>query len=218
MAVLLGVLAAGYFVLAGLDYGVAMVARQRSEYDRIAPFFLGNEVWLVGAVGFLLGAYPLTDGELLTEHRLPIGVALLGVVMVTAAYGMRLFSRGRYLDVVAKIGGILAASGWGYAFGGTVGGAVAVVLLALHGWAFLNHRWGILAATTVAIVAGVGFVGTHLELIPADEATLRVVVPVAMVIVPLLVLIQALTWWTFRSSLRETPQAAEREPDVRQAV
>ncbi|WP_117212717.1 cytochrome d ubiquinol oxidase subunit II [Allorhizocola rhizosphaerae] len=242
MAVLLGVLVVGYFVLAGLDYGVAMVARERSDYDRIAVFFLANEVWLVGAAGFLIGAYPVSEGELFGAHGVPVGVALLGVVTVTAAYGMRLFTRGRVLDAVAKIGGIVATAGWGaalagMAFGSTarhdpaplgsalldpaaasgnltpsvMGAAVAVVLFAVHGWAFLNRRWAALGATSAAIVAAVLLVGWRLQWTPADAATLDVVVPIAWVVVPLLLLIQAITWWMFRDTLRPLPHAASHE-------
>src|SRR5262249_4133 len=92
MAVLLAILFCGYFVLAGLDYGVALVAAGRSDLDRIAPFFLGNEVWLVAAIGLLFGAFPTAEGLLRGAYRGPGPLAVMGVVIVTAAFGLRVFT------------------------------------------------------------------------------------------------------------------------------
>jgi cytochrome bd ubiquinol oxidase subunit II len=206
MAILLGLLFAGYFVLGGLDYGAALVSRGRADLDRVAPFFLGNEVWLVAATGFLLGAYPANEGELFTEHHWAVGLGLAGAVIVVAVFGMRLFNRGPGLDIVAKAGGLLAAIGWGAALGGVAGagglwlaGAIAFpLLLAAHGWAFLRRKWTVLALTTVAITAGVVLVGARIDWHAAPDATLAVVAPTAWVLVPLLVAVQAFSWWLLR--------------------
>jgi cytochrome bd ubiquinol oxidase subunit II len=199
MAVLLGVLFAGYFVLGGLDYGVALVARGRADLDRIAPVFLGNEVWLVAAAGFLLGAYPLNEGELLTAHRIPASVGLLGAVIVVAAYGMRLFAPRAGLGWVARVGGFLAAVGWGAALGDLAGawvvGAVALPLvLAVHGWAFLRRKWAVLGLTSSAIAASVVAVGSTVGWQPAPPSTLSIVVPTTWILVPFLILLQGLSW------------------------
>ncbi|HCT77412.1 MAG TPA: hypothetical protein DGG94_20295 [Micromonosporaceae bacterium] len=218
MTVLLAFLFIGYFVLAGLDYGVAMTARTKGDLDRLTPFFLGNEVWLVAAVGLLFGAFPLMEGVLLGEQRLPVGVALLGVVIVTATYGLRIFARTSTLDGVARAGGALAALGWGAALGGVAQGgtfrlSVLVMasaigfaaLLALHGWAFLGRRWSVLAATSAAMVAIVFVVGSSIDLLPAGDATRAIVAPVVYVVVPMLIALQAATWWIFRG----LPQSLE---------
>ncbi len=90
---------------------------------------------------------------------------------------MRLFLRGRALDAVAKIGGIVATAGWGAALAGiaftgaagaamstpsVIGAAIAVILLAVHGWAFFNQRWAMLALTSAAIVAASTSTATQL--------------------------------------------------------
>lgn len=209
MAVLLGVLFAGFFVLGGLDYGVALVARDRAGFARIGPFFLGNQVWLVAAAGLLLGAYPLTEGELLTAHRVPVGIGLAGSVIAVAGYGMSLFAR---LDLLARVGGFVAAVGWGAALGSVAGswavGAFALpVLLGLHGWAFLRRRRALLGLTSSAIAASVVAVGTTVDWHPAPPSTLAVVAPVAWVLVPLLVGIQAFSWWLLAPS-RQSGHAA----------
>lgn len=203
MGVLLGVLFGGFFVLGGLDYGVALVARGRADLNRITPLFLGNQVWLVAAAGFLLGAYPLNEGELLTAHRLPVGIGLLGSVIALAGYGMNLFAR---LDPLPRVGGLVAAVGWGAAlesiagtwFLAALGALVFPALLALHGWAFLRRRWAVLGLTSLAIAASVVAVGTTIQWRPAPPSTLAIVAPTAWTLVALLVVIQAFSWRMLR--------------------
>jgi cytochrome bd ubiquinol oxidase subunit II len=212
VVVLLGVLFAGYFVLGGLDYGVALAARGRADLDRMGPFFLGNQVWLVAAAGFMLGAYPRNEGELLTAHRIPVSVGLLGAVVVVAGYGMRLFAR---LDVLVRVGALVAAAGWGAALGSVALGSVAgswvvgalafPALLALHGWAFLRRRWVVLCLTSLAIAASVVAVGTTVDWHPAAPSTLAIVAPVAWVLVTVLVVLQGSSWWLLRSRPPSVP-------------
>jgi cytochrome d ubiquinol oxidase subunit II len=243
MIVLLAILFCGYFVLGGLDYGVALVANGRAELDRIAPFFLGNEVWLVAAIGLLFGAFPTDEGLLLGAYRVPVALALIGVVVVTATFGLRLFRTpqdpgripqdpGRIrdsaqilgqdpyinpdpagimgagaLEGVAKIGGALAALGWGATLGAiwhggdfslspaVIGGALGMLaIVGVHGWAFLRRRWAILAATTAVMVGSVAAVGSTVTWHPASSAALELLTPVAYALVPLLVVLQAITW------------------------
>lgn len=57
----LGTLTAGYFSLAGFDYGTGLLLpfrRRDVALQRMNPFFLGNEVWLVAAIGVLFAAFP----------------------------------------------------------------------------------------------------------------------------------------------------------------
>jgi cytochrome bd ubiquinol oxidase subunit II len=196
MAVLLGVLFAGFFVLGGLDYGVALTAPGRAGLDRIRPFFLGNQVWLVAAAGLMLGAFPATEGEILTAHRVPVGIGLLGSLVAVAGYGMSLFAR---LDLLTRVGAAVAAVGWGAALGSVAGswivGALAFpALIALHGRAFLRRRWAVLAATSTAIAGSVVAVGTTIDWHPAPPSTLAIVAPTAWTLVVVLVAIQALSW------------------------
>ncbi|NUR47491.1 MAG: hypothetical protein HOV71_05090 [Hamadaea sp.] len=216
MTVLLALLFGGYFILGGLDYAVALVSRGRADLDRVAPVFLGNEVWLVGAVGLLFGAFPMNEGELLSQQRVPIGVALLGVVLVTSAYGLRLFRRTPggvgVLDAVARIGGALALIGWGAVLGGiwqggtfhvtlqTGGCALGLLALGgLHGWAYLSRRWVIFGGTSAAILALTVAAGSAVTWHLADSATLDLVRPAAYALLPLVLLAQAATWWMFRA-------------------
>ncbi|WP_051366489.1 cytochrome d ubiquinol oxidase subunit II [Hamadaea tsunoensis] len=212
MLIVLAVMFTGYFLLGGLDYGVGIMARDRAEMNRVAPFFLGNEVWLVAAAGLLFGAYPWNEGELLGAYRVPVWFALGGAVLVVAAYGLRIFKPGGALDGVARVGAVVAALGWG-AFLGAVwqGGefrltplvmASSVGLLALlcaHGWAFLRRRWLLLAATSMTVVAAVLLAGSAVTWHAADRESVAVIAPVVMVALPVLIAVQAVTWWLFRT-------------------
>ncbi|MEV0321060.1 cytochrome d ubiquinol oxidase subunit II [Streptomyces sp. NPDC050658] len=135
---LLGLLLAGYFVLGGYDYGVQMLhplLRRGTEQsvqeaahpgrsaalDAIAPFFLGNEVWLVAFTGVLFGAFPHLEGTLLSGLYPLIVAILAGLVLGNAAIQLRGRSRGargrRWWDALIVFGGALPALCWGLVLG-----------------------------------------------------------------------------------------------------
>ncbi|WP_055696648.1 cytochrome d ubiquinol oxidase subunit II [Streptomyces silaceus] len=132
---LLGLLLAGYFVLGGYDYGVQMLhpwlgggerrkaARtgRNAALDAIAPFFLGNEVWLVAFTGVLFGAFPHLEGTLLSGLYPLIVAILVGLVLGNAAIQLRGRARGergrRVWDALIVGGGALPALCWGLVVG-----------------------------------------------------------------------------------------------------
>ncbi|MBO8193906.1 cytochrome d ubiquinol oxidase subunit II [Streptomyces oryzae] len=139
---LLGLLLAGYFVLGGYDYGVQMLhpflgrsgadgsrgAREAAEpvgrnaaLAAIAPFFLGNEVWLVAFTGVLFGAFPHLEGSLLSGLYPLIVAILAGLVLGNAAVQLRgraHSARGRRRwDALIVLGGGLPAVCWGLVLG-----------------------------------------------------------------------------------------------------
>ncbi|NYI07351.1 cytochrome d ubiquinol oxidase subunit II [Allostreptomyces psammosilenae] len=163
----LGVFALGYLVLGGADIGVGMLlpflgrdgAERRVVLATVAPFFLGNEVWLVATAGVLVGAFPDLEGELLSG-LFPAVVALLAGWMVRDA---GLWSRGRVearawaagCDGAIVLGSWTVALSWGWMFAGLLAGvtdrvvtgpgaalaALAVAtLFAAHGLAFAGLR------------------------------------------------------------------------------
>lgn len=158
---LLGFFTIGYLVLGGADIGVGLLlpylgrtARERRVViAAIAPFFLGNEVWLVATAGVLAGGFPLLEGSLLSG-LFPAFVALL-VGWITRDMGLWL--RGRVdarpwqfcCDAIITGGSATVALSWGWVFGSTLLGpgvpaAVAAVLIAgvfaLHGLVFAGLR------------------------------------------------------------------------------
>ncbi|GAA3871987.1 cytochrome d ubiquinol oxidase subunit II [Saccharothrix violaceirubra] len=150
--VLLSLLTAGYFALAGFDYGVGLLARfvgrDEAEHRRVlramTPFFLGNEVWLIAAAGVLFGAFPRLEGELLHAHHGTVVVLLCGLVAFTAAVQLR--GTAPLWDVPLVGGALAVAAGWGVLLGDVVGGspvlwaAGMVALFTLHGAVFLAWR------------------------------------------------------------------------------
>ncbi|MFE5854700.1 cytochrome d ubiquinol oxidase subunit II [Streptomyces sp. NPDC056500] len=135
---LLGLLLAGYFVLGGYDYGVQMlhpllgardgrsgprIGRQgrNAALDAMAPFFLGNEVWLVAFTGVMFGAFPYLEGTLLSGLYPLIVLILVGLVLGNAAVQLRGRARSargrRRWEVLIVFGGGLTALCWGLVVG-----------------------------------------------------------------------------------------------------
>ncbi|MVO90730.1 cytochrome d ubiquinol oxidase subunit 2 [Streptomyces sp. p1417] len=148
---LLGLLLAGYFVLGGYDYGVQMLhgrlggdeeggdggnggnrgsggsgavggpTGRNGALDAIAPFFLGNEVWLVAFTGVLFGAFPHLEGTLLSGLYPLIVAILVGLVLGNAAVQLRGRARGararRVWSALIVFGGALPALCWGLVLG-----------------------------------------------------------------------------------------------------
>uniref|UniRef100_UPI000AC422D1 cytochrome d ubiquinol oxidase subunit II n=1 Tax=Allosalinactinospora lopnorensis TaxID=1352348 RepID=UPI000AC422D1 len=157
-------LVVGYFVLAGCDIGLGMlmpyVARTSGERRRlvraIAPYFLGTEVWLVGAIGTVAGLFPALKSEIVVGLW-PVFVAILaGWLWRDAGLWLRARVdggawRGAW-DTAITAGSWTLALGWGLAIGGLLSGgrplspfaiacALTVVLLfALRGAAFGAER------------------------------------------------------------------------------
>ncbi|GAA1659078.1 cytochrome d ubiquinol oxidase subunit II [Fodinicola feengrottensis] len=124
-ALALGVLFAGYLLLAGYDYGVGMLSvlsgRARAEtLDTLRPVLLRNEVWLVATVGVVAGAFTHAEELLLSGLYPLVVVALAGVVAVTAGVPLFWVARGRGQRVAGTIaagGAVAAALGWGAVLG-----------------------------------------------------------------------------------------------------
>jgi cytochrome d ubiquinol oxidase subunit II len=160
---LLGAVVVGYFALAGYDYGVGMLLRATAKTDEerrmalgaLGPFFLGNEVWLVAALGLLLGAFPLADGALLSGLY-PILVPLIAVLMVFTGI-VQVRSRAGasrpVWDMVIVVTGAGISFGWGAVFGATLQGfpihfgplpmltgLLTTALFVLHGATLLTLR------------------------------------------------------------------------------
>ncbi|MFI8965214.1 cytochrome d ubiquinol oxidase subunit II [Streptomyces sp. NPDC053493] len=96
---LLAFFAAGWFVLAGADIGTGMLTPYlgRTDHERrlvitsFAPFFLGNEVWLIATAGVLAGCFPELEGALLAG-QFPVLLPLLAGWIVR---DLGLWTRGR---------------------------------------------------------------------------------------------------------------------------
>ncbi|MCX4753786.1 cytochrome d ubiquinol oxidase subunit II [Kitasatospora purpeofusca] len=94
---------------------------RNAALDAIAPFFLGNEVWLVAFAGVMFGAFPHLEGSLLSGLYPLIVAILAGLVLGNAAIQLRGRSRGaravKVWNALVVLGGALPAVCWGIVVG-----------------------------------------------------------------------------------------------------
>jgi cytochrome bd ubiquinol oxidase subunit II len=233
-ALILAFFAVGYLVLAGADIGVGMLLRhlgrtpdeRREVLAAIAPFFLGNEVWLVATAGVLVGLFPHAEAELFGG---PNFLAVVGLVASWVVRDMALWLRGRlpgarwqaFWDhaIVAGSWGLALALGtlfsgllldvsWPLAIAPALLGAV---LFGAHGLAFaalrltgrLRERARVLApgpelGTYALTGATLSAVGVLAGLGLPLEPGNTWLGPVILAVIPFLVAAQAVVWWVCR--------------------
>jgi cytochrome d ubiquinol oxidase subunit II len=88
-----------FFVLEGFDFGVGLLAPVlgRDDHERgaairtVGPFWDGNEVWLVAAIGVTFAAFPAWYAAMLSALYLPMAALLL----LLAVRGVALEFRGK---------------------------------------------------------------------------------------------------------------------------
>ena len=130
---LLGVLLAGYAVLDGFDLGVGVLHLfARGDHEReqlvesIAPFWSGNEVWLVVFGGALFAAFPAAYAGAFTAMYLPFMVLLVALIFRAVAVEFRHHAespRGRFTwDVSFGLASVLVAFLFGVAVGNSITG------------------------------------------------------------------------------------------------
>lgn len=197
----LGLLLCGYFALAGYDYGAGILlsALPKDESERreliggFGPFFLGNEVWLVAAVGVLFGAFPRAEGILLAGTYPLVVIALLGVVTLTAGIQLRSrrpADRHRAWDLAISAGCAVAAVGWGGVLGAILQGLpVRDGHELVGGVGYLIGGYPLLTGATLLglfLLHGATFLALRLEGRLAARANRQarwLVLPVAVVVV-----------------------------------
>ncbi|WP_433515087.1 cytochrome d ubiquinol oxidase subunit II [Nonomuraea sp. CA-143628] len=233
---ILAFFAIGYLVLAGADIGVGMVlpylgrtpGERREVIAAIAPFFLGNEVWLVATAGVLAGLFPALEGSLLSgNYSLVVALLLSWVIR-----DMGLWLRGRLAGVRWQgiWDGAVVAGSWGLALSwGSllsdvllgIHGPLALLpallvaaLFATHGLSFVALRLrGVLRERAAVLSGGTGEGRTYaltatalvaigvlagLRLPLVPGTSGALLVPVILTLIPFLVASQAWVWWTFR--------------------
>ena len=127
---LIGTAVAMYVILDGFDLGIGILfpfagnERERDQMMRsVAPFWDGNETWLVLGGGGLWVAFPKAYAVIMPALYLPVIVMLLALVFRGVAFEFRTVSRSKtWLNVAFASGSTLAAFAQGVILGGLIQG------------------------------------------------------------------------------------------------
>ena len=172
-ATLIGAAVALYVILDGFDLGIGILfpfTREDRERDQmigsIAPFWDGNETWLVLGGGGLWVAFPRAYAIVMPALYLPVIVMLLGLIFRGVAFEFRTVANTskKYWTFAFAAGSTLAAFCQGLILGGLIQG-IKVENGAFGGGAFDF-------ATPFAAVCGVGVV-TGYSLLGACWLTMK---------------------------------------------
>ena len=161
-AALIGGAVAFYVILDGFDLGVGILfpfADNERERDQmmasVAPFWDGNETWLVLGGAGLLVAFPGAYAAIMPALYLPVIVMLLALVFRGVAFEFRhiAVTSKKYWNVAFAAGSTIAALCQGAILGGLIQG-IRVEDGAYAGGAF---DW----ATPFALLCGLGVLAGH---------------------------------------------------------
>jgi cytochrome d ubiquinol oxidase subunit II len=161
-ATIIGLAVAMYVILDGFDLGIGILfplAETERERDQmmnsIAPFWDGNETWLVlGGAGMMV-VFPLAYSIILPALYLPVIIMLLALVFRGVAFEFRWIgaTSKRYWTFAFAAGSVLAGFCQGLILGGLIQG-IKVENSAFAGSAF---DW----ATPFAVLCGLGLVAGY---------------------------------------------------------
>jgi cytochrome d ubiquinol oxidase subunit II len=129
-AALIGTAVAMYVILDGFDLGIGILfpfSKSESERDQmmrsIAPFWDGNETWLVLGGAGLLVAFPTAYAVIMPAFYLPVIVMLVALVFRGVAFEFRLVSQSKVSWNFAFVAGsALAAFSQGVILGALIQG------------------------------------------------------------------------------------------------
>jgi cytochrome d ubiquinol oxidase subunit II len=166
-----------YVVLGGYDLGLgALFPIAPSDRDRdammgsVAPFWDGNETWLVLGGGGLLAAFPLAYAVMLPALYIPIILMLIGLILRGVAFEFRFKSQtSRWMWDAAFAGGsLLAALMQGAIIGAFVQG-FAVTGNKFSGGPF-DWVTPFSATTAIAVLSGYVLLSACWLIMKGDEA------------------------------------------------
>jgi cytochrome bd-type quinol oxidase subunit 2 len=231
-AVVLTVLVVGWVVLDGAVQGAGATLLHERDHDggdrrrepaqrrvvlgAVGPLLLPGEVWLVAAIGVLVGVFPHAKADLL-HAGYPVAITLIASwALRDAAIWLRSRRPGQVWrdawDVVLVVASIALAGSWGALLGVAWGSGlaalalaiVAVVVTRLHGDAVVAwrlRRTGPLPMIVTSVMITAPVIGTAIAawprlidggISPEAMASLGIV---AMVVLPVILALQVLAWW-----------------------
>ena len=162
----LGLAVAMYVILDGFDLGIGILFPfTKTEHERdqmmntVAPFWDGNETWLVLGGGGLLAAFPLAYAILMPAFYLPVIAMLLGLIFRGVAFEFRWIGRRskKFWNVAFSGGSLVAALAQGMILGALIQG------VKVEGGAFaggpLDFATPFTLMCAAAVVAGYALLG-----------------------------------------------------------
>jgi cytochrome d ubiquinol oxidase subunit II len=175
--VVLGVAVALYVVLDGFDLGIGILfpaSPEESHRDQmmnsVAPFWDGNETWLVLGGGGLFVAFPLAYSILMPAVYLPVIVMLLALVFRGVAFEFRWVAKPHHQlwDLAFAGGSIVAAFTQGVILGALLHG----IEVGDNAYAGGTFDWlsPFSLLTGVAVVAGYALLGATWLIMKTDGA------------------------------------------------
>ncbi len=168
-----------YVILDGFDLGVGILfpfAPSDKYRDRmmnsIAPFWDGNETWLVMGGGGLFAAFPLAYAVLMPAFYFPVILMLLGLVLRGVAFEFRFKATGtvqKLWDWAFHVGSLAAAFSQGVVLGGVIQG------IKVQGRSFGGRGFDWLSAfsimTGLALVCGYALLGSTWLVMKTEDDT-----------------------------------------------
>ena len=202
-AAIIGIAVAMYVILDGFDLGIGVLfpfAHGEGERDQmmrsIAPFWDGNETWLVLGGAGLFVAFPRAYAVVMPAFYLPVIIMLLALVFRGIAFEFRTVSHSkRWWSVVFTCGSTLA----GFAQGVILGGLIQGVPVKDGAYAGGALHW----ATPFAFLCGLALVAGY-ALLGATWLTMKTEGPVAVrsrahakwLLLAVLIFMAAVSLWT----------------------
>ncbi|MFO1154665.1 MAG: cytochrome d ubiquinol oxidase subunit II [Rhodospirillales bacterium] len=148
-----------YVILDGYDLGVGVLftttrdEQFRAEMmDAIAPFWDGNETWLVLVGAALFGAFPMVYAIFLPAFYLPVALLLIGLIFRGVAFEFRYRTAGmRWVwDLGFGVGSTVVA----FVQGAAIGTMVQELPVVAGAYAGNGHEW----ISAFPILCGLGLV------------------------------------------------------------
>jgi cytochrome d ubiquinol oxidase subunit II len=202
-AAVIGTAVAMYIILDGFDLGLGILfpfARSETERDQmmrsIAPFWDGNETWLVLGGAGLFVAFPRAYAVIMPALYLPVIVMLLALVFRGVAFEFRVVSRSKTgWSLAFTIGSTLATFAQGVVLGGLIQG-IPVRDGAYAGGSF---DWATPFALVcgLALIAGYALLGaTWLMMKTEGAVAVRARAQAKLCLIAVLVFMAVVSLWT----------------------
>jgi cytochrome bd ubiquinol oxidase subunit II len=201
---IIGIAVALYVILDGFDLGVGILfpfSRDEKERDQmigsIAPFWDGNETWLVLGGGGLWVAFPRAYAAIMSALYLPVIVMLLALVFRGVAFEFRGVAETskRYWNFAFAAGSALAAICQGVILGGLIQG-INVKDGAFAGGAF-DWATPFAAMCGLGVLAGYGLLGATWLVMKTDgDVAIRAKQQAKMLLLAVLAFMAVVSLWT----------------------